>query len=256
MSSRKKAAKRDVDRKHVPELFVQMRDTSVRCIESSLSCTHREYEDSLKTKRGSDSCMQLIRFGKQMNQQLMDMNTERQTRSLSKDDVDASLNVSLSIARVPLENEIWSVRNKELAIIRMQTFDALLNVLQKDATQCGPIMAVMNHSRDLCKQIMVLKQSNSLLEKQLVAIRKHRIETRIKQQELFQKLKYYEKTNRKLQDLETKIQDKGRETLQSVTHKTIIIQEVFQRLILSSQVNWAEDPHLKNLVLKMRDPLS
>lgn len=50
----------------------------------------------------------------------------------------------------------------------------------------------------------------------------------MKQQELYQKLKYSEKTNRKIRDLETKTQDKGRETLQSVTHKTIIIQEVFQ----------------------------
>ncbi|KAG8583621.1 hypothetical protein GDO81_008488 [Engystomops pustulosus] len=114
-------------------------------------------------------------------------------------------------------------------------------------------MGLMNHSMGICKQTMVLHQNNRQLEEQLTVIRRRRIETRMKQQELFQKLKYAEKTNRKIQDLETKTQDKGRETIQNVTCKIIIIQEIFQRLILSSQLNWAEDAHLSNLLLKMMD---
>ncbi|XP_069811282.1 centromere protein H-like isoform X3 [Dendropsophus ebraccatus] len=198
------------------------------------------------------------------------MKTEFHARKESVENVDASLNVSLSNVRIPLENQICSVKNKELALMRcctfykhcinqqdkqmMQTYNALLNVLEKDATQRRPIMAVMNHSMDICKQILVIQQSNRHLEEQLVNIRKTRIEIRMKQQELFQKLKYSETTNRKIRDLEAKTEDKGRETMQSVTHKIIIIQEVFQRLILSSRINWAEDPYLRNLILRMKDP--
>ncbi|XP_069811281.1 centromere protein H-like isoform X2 [Dendropsophus ebraccatus] len=205
-------------------------------------------------EKTAKSCTQLIRLERQVKQQLLDMKTEFHARKESVENVDASLNVSLSNVRIPLENQICSVKNKELALMRMQTYNALLNVLEKDATQRRPIMAVMNHSMDICKQILVIQQSNRHLEEQLVNIRKTRIEIRMKQQELFQKLKYSETTNRKIRDLEAKTEDKGRETMQSVTHKIIIIQEVFQRLILSSRINWAEDPYLRNLILRMKDP--
>ncbi|XP_075718920.1 centromere protein H-like isoform X2 [Rhinoderma darwinii] len=193
-------------------------------------------------------------LGRQIEQQLMDMKTDIHTRQLSKENVTESLNVSLSVARVPLENKMCSVRNKELALMRMQTFNALLNVLQRDATQRQPIMEVMNHSMDISKQIIALQQSNRQLEEQLIDIARKRIETRIKQQKLFQKLKSAEEMNRKIRDLETKTQVKGRETMQSVRNEVVVIQEVFQRLIMSAQLNWAEDPYLKTLVLKMRDP--
>ncbi|XP_075718919.1 centromere protein H-like isoform X1 [Rhinoderma darwinii] len=248
MASRKKRANRDVDREHEPEVFVRLRNTSVRCIESSLACVPKGQEDYPK------SSMQIIRLGRQIEQQLMDMKTDIHTRQLSKENVTESLNVSLSVARVPLENKMCSVRNKELALMRMQTFNALLNVLQRDATQRQPIMEVMNHSMDISKQIIALQQSNRQLEEQLIDIARKRIETRIKQQKLFQKLKSAEEMNRKIRDLETKTQVKGRETMQSVRNEVVVIQEVFQRLIMSAQLNWAEDPYLKTLVLKMRDP--
>ncbi|XP_056423408.1 centromere protein H isoform X2 [Hyla sarda] len=238
---------------HMPELFVQLRNTSIRCLQSSLPYTQRGHEDSPPAET-SKSCMQLIRLGRQVKQQLMEMKTDFHTRGESIENVDASLNGSLSIACVPLENEICSVKNKELALMRMQTFNALLNVLQKDTTQRRSIMGVMNHSKDICKQIMVLQQNNRQLEEKLVNTRKSRIEIRMKQQELFQSLKYSEITNRKIRDLEAKKHDKGRETIQSDANKIIIVHEIFQRLILSSRLNWAENPYLKNLILNMRDP--
>ncbi|XP_075125608.1 centromere protein H-like [Leptodactylus fuscus] len=255
MASRKKAAKRDMNREQVPELFVQMRNTSVRCLEICLSCTRRGHKDPQKAEKVSESYMQIVRFGRQMKQQLMDMKSECHTRGLPKGDVDTSLNVSLNHSHVPLRNEICSVRNKALALMRMQTFNTLLSTMKKDAIQRQPILGVMNHSMNICTLIMLMKQSNTQLEEQLAVIRRRRIETRLKQQELYKKLKFFEKTNQKIRDLETKTQEKGKETIQNVTHKILIIQEIFQRLILSTQMNWAEDPHLKNLLLKMRDPL-
>ncbi|XP_075059788.1 centromere protein H-like isoform X2 [Mixophyes fleayi] len=236
----------------MPEIFVQLRKTSARCLEICLRGTNGGLENAPKTNKVLESSMQIIKFESQIKQQLMDMKTALCKRGLSKDDINGSLNVSLNVACEPLENEMCSVRNKELALFRMQTFNALLNVLQKRDSQSLPILAMMNHTMDLCKQVIAEELSNRQLEEQLADIRRRRMELQIRQQELFKKLKSSEGTNSKRQEVEMKMQDKGRESLQSIANRVMIIQEVFQRLIMSAQVHWAEDPHLTSLLLRMR----
>ncbi|KAM5163124.1 centromere protein H-like [Mantella aurantiaca] len=238
----------------VPEILVQLHNASVKCLKSCLPNNQGSLEDSSEATKGPKALMQLIWFKKQMQQQLKDMKTDLITRGIFKEEIDGSFSVSLNAARDPLDYEICSVSNKELALNRMQTFNALVTSLQIDSTQHLSIMAVIRHSADNCKQIMATQLSNRQLEHQLADMRKRRMEMQIKQQNLFQKLRYSGKTNHKIRDIEMKAFATERETLESILNEVVILQEIFQRLIMSVQLHWAENSHLRSLLLRIKNP--
>ncbi|XP_068088311.1 centromere protein H-like isoform X2 [Hyperolius riggenbachi] len=195
-----------------------------------------------------------ISLKKQMQQQLTEMRTHLQTRGTSNEHVDSSFNVSLSAVCDPLEDEICSAKNKELLLKRLQTCKALMNSLKRDPNQCLSVAAVMRHTMDNNKQIWALARSNRELEKQVIDIRKRRIDIQIRQQELFRKLTNSGKTKYKIRETQMKTQMKEREILETLSNEVVILQEVFQRCVMGAQVNWAEDPLLTSLLLRMRDP--
>ncbi|KAE8601360.1 hypothetical protein XENTR_v10013649 [Xenopus tropicalis] len=180
------------------------------------------------------SCGQIIDLRNQIKQQLTDMKTDLQIRGLSKDMADGPLNISLTMAFQPLETEMCSMKNKEIAIARS-------------------ILAVISHTVDICKMIQAVQSSNRILEEKLASVRKSRMEVRLLQQELFKKVKITEERKNKLQEIEMKTQVVGKENMDTVANKVIIIQEIFQRCILSTHTDWSEDPHLTRLLLKMKD---
>ncbi|KAE8601365.1 hypothetical protein XENTR_v10013649 [Xenopus tropicalis] len=147
---------------------------------------------------------------------------------LSKDMADGPLNISLTMAFQPLETEMCSMKNKEIAIARMQSFDALLNSLHQDHEQNSSILAVISHTVDICKMIQAVQSSNRILEEKLASVRKSRMEVRLLQQELFKKVKITEERKNKLQEIEMKTQVVGKENMDTVANKVIIIQEIFQ----------------------------
>ncbi|XP_075451071.1 centromere protein H-like [Ascaphus truei] len=245
-----------IGREDVPQVFVRLCDASVKCIHSSLGSAHGDQQDMPDSSKPAESCVQMVWLGKQIKQQLTDLKTDLNIRSFSKENIDSSLNVSLKIVNVPLEQEVCSMRNKEMAIARMQHSHALLNVLQKD-TQSSPIQTLMNHSMDICKKIQSVQTRNRVLEEKLSNIRRKRMEMRIGQQDLFKQVKKLEENSNMLDQVEAKIQIMGRENMDSILNNVTLIQEIFQRLTLTAQVHWAEDPHLTHLLVKMKEsPLS
>ncbi|XP_073483790.1 centromere protein H-like [Aquarana catesbeiana] len=238
----------------MPEILVQLHNASVKCLKSCLPNALRSLEDSPEANKGPKVFMQLIWFKKQMEQQLKDMKTDLITRGISKEEIDGSFGVSLSVARDPLENEVCSVTNKELALKRMQTSNALRTTLHIDPMQRSSVLAVMRHSACICKQILSVQLSNRQFEQQLTGIRKRRMEIRIQQQDLFGKLRYSGKTNHKIHDIEMKAFATERKHLESLLSEVVILQEVFQRLLMSVQLHWAEKLHLRSLLLRMKDP--
>ncbi|KAE8601373.1 hypothetical protein XENTR_v10013649 [Xenopus tropicalis] len=111
---------------------------------------------------------------------------------------------------------------------RMQSFDALLNSLHQDHEQNSSILAVISHTVDICKMIQAVQSSNRILEEKLASVRKSRMEVRLLQQELFKKVKITEERKNKLQEIEMKTQVVGKENMDTVANKVIIIQEIFQ----------------------------
>ncbi|XP_077342584.1 centromere protein H-like isoform X2 [Lithobates pipiens] len=243
-----------LDRDQMPEMLVQLHNASVKCLKSCLPNDLRSLEDSPEANKGSKIFMQLIGFKKQMEQQLKDMKTDLTTRGISKEEIDGSFGVSLSVARDPLENEVCSVTNKELALKRMQTSNALRTTLHINPLQRSSVLAVMRHSTYICKKILSVQLRNRQLEQQLTGIRKRRMEIRIQQQDLFGRLRYSGKTNHKIHDIEMKAFATERKNLESLLNEVVILQEVFQRLLMSVQLHWAEKRHLRSLLLRMKDP--
>ncbi|XP_012819275.1 centromere protein H isoform X4 [Xenopus tropicalis] len=239
MTSRKKASQRE-EREGPPCIFTRLRDLSAKCLQTTISYVHEDQEEMHDSITPISSCGQIIDLRNQIKQQLTDMKTDLQIRGLSKDMADGPLNISLTMAFQPLETEMCSMKNKEIAIARS-------------------ILAVISHTVDICKMIQavqsfcVLLQSNRILEEKLASVRKSRMEVRLLQQELFKKVKITEERKNKLQEIEMKTQVVGKENMDTVANKVIIIQEIFQRCILSTHTDWSEDPHLTRLLLKMKD---
>nr|ACO51739.1 Centromere protein H [Aquarana catesbeiana] len=252
--SKAKNTPRKENRDQMPEILVQLHNASVKCLKSCLPNALRSLEDSPEANKGPKVFMQLIWFKKQMEQQLKDMKTDLITRGISKEEIDGSFGVSLSVVRDPLENEVCSVTNKELALKRMQTSNALRTTLHIDPMQRSSVLAVMRHSACICKQILSVQLSNRQFQQQLTGIRKRRMEIRIQQQDLFGKLRYSGKTNHKIHDIEMKAFATERKHLESLLSEVVILQEVFQRLLMSVQLHWAEKLHLRSLLLRMKDP--
>uniref|UniRef100_A0A8C5PUJ9 Uncharacterized protein n=1 Tax=Leptobrachium leishanense TaxID=445787 RepID=A0A8C5PUJ9_9ANUR len=219
-------SKPKLSRKPVPEIFCRLRTASTNCLQSSLGVASGHCQDPPDSMNLTGSCMQIMRLGRQIRQQLMDMKTELQLRSSSKENIDASLSISLKMAHVPLEREVVSVRNKEIAL-RRQSYHAMLND-RKGSLQEHAVMAILSHSTDICKKIQAVHLSNQQLEEHLVDVQHRRMEMRIKQQQLFKQLKTYEERNHKLHNLEMKTLVLGRENMESVYNQVIVIQETFQ----------------------------
>ncbi|KAM9316772.1 centromere protein H [Gastrophryne carolinensis] len=248
---------------HIPEILVQLRDVSAKCLKSSLPNTKVGPEDTQESINGAKSYMQLIGLRKHLKQQLQDMKTDSLTRVMLekhwaggtfRENIDSSFNVSLSAALDPLVDEMCSFKNKELALHRMQTFNALLTSLRMDPSQHPSVLAVMRHYVDNSKQILAIQLTNREIEAQLISIRKTRTEIRIRQQDLFRKLKYSGKTCHKIRDTEMKAHLKEQKSLEKLSNQVVILQEVFQRCVLSAKLDWAEDPYLKSLLMRMNDP--
>ncbi|KAE8601355.1 hypothetical protein XENTR_v10013649 [Xenopus tropicalis] len=233
MTSRKKASQRE-EREGPPCIFTRLRDLSAKCLQTTISYVHEDQEEMHDSITPISSCGQIIDLRNQIKQQLTDMKTDLQIRGLSKDMADGPLNISLTMAFQPLETEMCSMKNKEIAIARS-------------------ILAVISHTVDICKMIQAVQSSNRILEEKLASVRKSRMEVRLLQQELFKKVKITEERKNKLQEIEMKTQVVGKENMDTVANKVIIIQEIFQRCILSTHTDWSEDPHLTRLLLKMKD---
>ncbi|OCT79832.1 centromere protein H [Xenopus laevis] len=252
MTSRKKASQRK-EREGPPRIFTRLRDLSANCLQSTISNAHEDKEETHDSIAPISTCGQIIDLRNQIKQQLTDMKTDLQIRGLPKEIADGPLNISLSMAFQPLEAEICSMKNKEIAIARMQSFNAVLNSLQQDHEQNSSILAVISHTVDVCKTIQAVQSNNRMLAEKLSDVRRSRMETRVLQQELFKKVKVTEERKNKLQEIEMKTQVVGKENMDTIANKVIIIQEIFQRCILSAHIDWSQDPHLTCLLLKMKE---
>ncbi|XP_072265220.1 centromere protein H-like [Pyxicephalus adspersus] len=250
MPSLTSSANRMENRDHMHEILVEFQNASVKCLKSCLPNGPGSLEDSTKATKGPKALIQLFRFKKQLQQQLKDMKIDLITRGILNEEIDSSFNVSLSAARDPLDKEMYSVSNQELALKRLQSFNALLTALEIVSTQHLFIEAVMRHSADNCKRILAVQMSNRQLEQQMINIRKKRMETHMRQQDLFRNL-CFGKTNHKFHEINTF--GTVRENLETISNEVVILQEVFQRFIMSVQLHWAENLHIRSLLLRVKD---
>ncbi|XP_075711009.1 centromere protein H [Rhinoderma darwinii] len=155
-----------------------------------------------------------------------------------------------------LQKEIEKLKvayhNKSLLLRRMQLYDAIHNKLLEKNTESKLIHETIEHSRGLCNQILKFQKENLPLEEQLIEVRKKRMKlketcttvmTELKAMKESENTSFAQMDDQKLKSINKYIAKE----IDMVT----MIQNVFQRMILGTRVNWAEDPELTDTVLKL-----
>ncbi|NXB60008.1 CENPH protein, partial [Struthidea cinerea] len=145
-----------------------------------------------------------------------------------------------------------SFQNKTLALKRIQTVDALRNKVSQDDEESRLILETMKHIVLLSQTIIEHQQQVHQKEQQLIDIKRKRLSLKKDARQKLQQIQTMMKRQREKQAsvnvVETqKLLDKLEKEGQIVT----IIENVFQSLIIGSRVNWAEDPSLKEIVLRL-----
>ncbi|NWU18811.1 CENPH protein, partial [Dyaphorophyia castanea] len=142
--------------------------------------------------------------------------------------------------------------NKTLALQRIQIMDALRSkVSQGDEESCR-ILETMKHIVLLSRTIIQYQQQAHQKEEQLIGIKRKRLSLN---KDGGQKLQQIQTMMKKQKEKQASVNvtetEKLLDKLEEERQITVIIQNVFQTIIIGSRVNWAEDPSLKAIVLQL-----
>ncbi|XP_053911333.1 centromere protein H [Cuculus canorus] len=145
-----------------------------------------------------------------------------------------------------------SLQNKTLALQRTQLVSALKNQLKENNNESREIMRTLNSVIMRSRALTACHQEVYEKEQKLIDLRKKRF---LLKQTGEQKQLQLPHLMKKEEEQESTIVSRGvkklHDNLQKERELTAIIQTVFQIILLASNVNWAEDPSLKEVVLKL-----
>ncbi|XP_063312772.1 centromere protein H [Pelobates fuscus] len=155
-----------------------------------------------------------------------------------------------------LQQEIEKMKvshcNKSLVLQRMQLTDALLLKLNENNTESRLIRDTIKHITELSSSVIKAQKETRQLEEKLNEVKRKRLALKEMGCDLLTQIHSIEKN--RYTDMEpissTKIL-KICKLLETEQNTTTVIQNVFQHLILASRVNWADDPNLRDMVLKL-----
>ncbi|XP_038621482.1 centromere protein H [Tachyglossus aculeatus] len=160
-----------------------------------------------------------------------------------------------------LESEIeeakTSFMNKTLALRRLQLGNTLKTKLVKNDSDSGLILTTLKHILTLSGAILKAQQETREMDERLLEVRKKRLalkqtgERQLVDIQTLKRKKKEELEGMEVSDLIKRI----KENVQKEIQMTVVIQNVFQNIIIGTQVNWAEDPALKNIVLQLEKNL-
>ncbi|XP_075446712.1 centromere protein H [Ascaphus truei] len=197
--------------------------------------------------------LKLVRLREQVKHQQLELQNMIEASDVSPDFLpEEKLVETTRELEQEIENLKVSYQNKTLALQRIQLVHALQTKMQENSSDSMLIQDMMKHILALSSSILKSQQETRDLEEKLYEVRKKRLVLK----ELGSKMMLQMQTLKRdwKQDLEVIENDKLKKILQILEkqiHITTVVQCVFQSLILGSRVNWAEDPKLKDIVLKL-----
>ncbi|XP_073440282.1 centromere protein H [Dendrobates tinctorius] len=204
------------------------------------------------------STLRLLKELKNLKKQKFDLETRIRAEELSTDDIPPENLTTENLTEIieKLKNEIEKEEvthhNKSLLLRRMHIYEAILNKLSEKTPESQMIYKTMEHTRGLCDQIHVLQKESRMLAEKMIDIRKQRMQLRETCTTLMADLRAMkEKQKNDLVQLDNPEFKKIRDYIKKESDTVTVLQNVFQRLVLGSGVNWAEDPNLKEILLKM-----
>ncbi|XP_051498668.1 centromere protein H [Apus apus] len=146
-----------------------------------------------------------------------------------------------------------SFQNKTLALQRIQVALALKNKLKENDNDSRLIMKMMEDTVRLSKAVAECQQQVREKEQKLNDIKRKRLSLKKVEGKKLQQIRTMMEEQKEKQanmKVSKKLEEK-RKRLQKEIQLTTVIQNIFQSIIFGSGVNWAEDPSLKEVVLKL-----
>ncbi|XP_034956157.1 centromere protein H isoform X2 [Zootoca vivipara] len=197
----------------------------------------------------------LLRLKEQINQQLLEYNTTINANDeIITDQVTDEKAIVCAIEDLgkELEELKLSHKHKTLALQRLQVNDALRAKLRNNDDNSKLIWETIEHIMMLSTAVIKSKQQSRELEEKLNEVKRRKQPLR---QAIDCKLADIHnmkmKQKEELENMEvSEMLKKARGKLQKEIEMTTLIQNIFQ-LITGSQVNWLEDPALKEIVLQL-----
>ncbi|KAG6940981.1 centromere protein H [Chelydra serpentina] len=198
----------------------------------------------------------LLRLREQIKQQLMEYNTTVHAgeESIPDQAIEEKL---IEAATEDLEREMEQVKvsfqNKTLVLQRIQLLDALRTKLRHNDGDSKLILETIKHIIMLSTAILESQQQARELEEKLNEIKKRRFALKqAGEHKLLQIHTLKKKQKEELEGMEVgEMLKRICGNLQKETQMTMLIQNIFQSIIIGSKVNWAEDPVLKAIVLQL-----
>ncbi|XP_028661342.2 centromere protein H isoform X1 [Erpetoichthys calabaricus] len=144
-----------------------------------------------------------------------------------------------------------------LALHRAQVACTISEKVVKEDKQTESIKETVNHTLRLYSQILNLQEEGNKLRSQVQEVRKKRLT--LKKDALMNMVeirKVSKMKEKKVQSMKSEVLKQGQEYLEKYLNIADLTENVFQGLILGSNVNWATDPHLREIVLQLEKNFS
>ncbi|KAG8456540.1 hypothetical protein GDO86_002355 [Hymenochirus boettgeri] len=151
-----------------------------------------------------------------------------------------------------IEDVKMSYKNKTTVLQRMQAVNALYCKIAEGDSDSRLIKEKLKHILSLTTLILKSQQEKRDLEQKIYDIRKKRLELKelgASKMLEFQTMKTTWKAD--AEEMESKKMKRLEKILKEEIDSTTVIQNVFQNIILASHVDWAKDPRLREMVLKL-----
>ncbi|NXS94883.1 CENPH protein, partial [Jacana jacana] len=152
-----------------------------------------------------------------------------------------------------MEEAKVSFQNKTLALQRSQLMDALRNKIKQNDQDSRLIVETLKHIVELTSAVLEYQQRARENEQKLNDIKMKRLSLKKAGRQ-----KLLEIHGMKAKQKEEQGKMNTSEIMEKIYHNfkkerdiTTVIQNVFQNIIIASRVNWAEDPTLRAIVLRL-----
>ncbi|KFZ51173.1 Centromere protein H, partial [Podiceps cristatus] len=152
-----------------------------------------------------------------------------------------------------LEELKVSFQNKTLALQRIQLMFALRNKMKQNDDDSRRIMETLRRIVMLSQAVTEYQQRARELEHKLIDVKMKRLSLKKDGEKKLLQIHTMMKTQKQKQTSTTvsTTLDHMRNNLQKERVETTIIQNLLQSIIIGSRINWAQDPSLKAIVLKL-----
>ncbi|XP_051847622.1 centromere protein H [Antechinus flavipes] len=203
---------------------------------------------------------QLLRLKNQIKQQLLEYKAEVEASKMSPTEECTEDNLIQKIEDLERKMEEMKIEleAKTLALKRIQVAHALEKKLEKKDGDFEPILAIMKSILTVNGSILKAQQLTRDLEEKMLEVKKKRLMFKKAGEEKVLEIKAENKRKKDESSLlnNSPLIIKMKKSLQKEIDTTVIIQNVFQHIVMAAKIDWAADPTLKALILQFEKNLN